>query len=77
MLELMQCPHGGGPLHLIFDLWWLFVLAVPAVARPVAWVMQKLGRSIRHRCCGHTDVLRRTSGSEHVHCHHDHDKEVT
>jgi len=31
MIEILQCPHGGGPLHLLVDLWWVFVICVPGL----------------------------------------------
>jgi len=72
MIELLQCPHGGGPFHLLFDLWWLLILAVPGVAKLVARVLKKFGYSVRHLCCGHTEVKKgKRCTSEH--CHGDHE----
>jgi len=68
MLELfsgLQCAHGGGPLHLLFDLWWMLILAIPGAP----YLINKFGYKIKSFCCGHKQITRGKKNSRH-HCDH-------
>jgi len=49
---MISCPHGGGPVHLLVDLWWIFVIVMPGLAA----ILVRFGIKVpKCFCCKHKD----------------------